>query len=160
GYQVAVGNNGNVVNVSPVNSNSGSGVSGGYVSMPLRFTTGDLGEGPGSYSRAELILTYPDAGRLQIHGRHNIIVEDEARLTMAANMYMESSGNGYVVRVFGFNVRQEGQDHYNNSAVGSSWAEGADGSLFWTDGQPFGAVLRAMAWNGDEAADDNLNLGV
>src|SRR5690606_2273421 len=99
---------------------------GAFVSMPLRFTTN------GSFSRAQIALNYGDAGAIQIHGRHTIVVEDEDGLPLDSNDYMSGSGDTFVVRPFAFDIAFTlDRDAANGDcAAASSCAANATGSVF------------------------------
>ncbi|HEY0961779.1 MAG TPA: DUF6701 domain-containing protein, partial [Pseudomonadales bacterium] len=146
---VQVLNNSNTVSVEPVTSDNTAGVNvGGFVSMPLRFTTN------GSFSRAVIALNYGDAGAIQIHGRHNLVVENQGGGALNSNDYMVGSGDTFVVRPFAFDI-DFGLDRSNasgNCGTASSCAADASGSVFTTAGTGFNTTVRAVSW---QAADDD-----
>ncbi|MGV3592658.1 MAG: DUF6701 domain-containing protein [Gammaproteobacteria bacterium] len=150
---VAVTNNGNTELVEPVDDNGNAATvnTGGFVSMPLQFTSN------GSFSRAVIALDYSDAGALQIHGRHNILVEggdqDGAR-DEASGDFMEGVGDTFVVRPFAFDIDFTNDRAMNgNDDDAQSWATTASKwPAFMTAGEPFNATVRAVLW---ECLDDD-----
>ena len=176
-YPVTVTQGGgtNPVTVEPQNDNGTAGISGAYTTMPLQFTSG------AGFSRAVIELNYADAGSLQIHGRHNIIVQDQTGAPIpAGNDYMMGSGDTFVVRPFAFDidftVDPDGpggsaafQDRATRGDVADalSWAANAadnnsappagDPTYFAKAGVGFSTTVRAVSWQG---ADDANNDGV
>ncbi len=161
-----------LTDIEPVDNNSGNGANaGGYTAVPLLFT--DVG----AYNRAQLILNYADAGAMQIHGRFNIQVQNQAGTLVDSNDYMAGSGDTFVVRPFAFavdfTVDADGaggaapfQDRAarGNLPAALSWADDAtdvngmsEPSYFHTAGNGFDTTVRALVW---EAADDVNNDGV
>jgi len=136
------------------NDNAGTG-SSGYDTRSVTF------DGNG---KLNLIFNYPEAGQIQLHTRHNILLDDGSN-TPSGN-FMYGSSNDFVVRPLGFSIDFSGQrtadyadDGILNNSTGSnlSYAANASGSLFTQAGQNFVSTLTAVTW---QAADDSNNDGI
>jgi MSHA biogenesis protein MshQ len=104
------------------------------------YTEVSLDFGSAANNTARFDLTYPDAGKVQLHARYNI--PDE--LGNLTGNYMLGSSNTFVVRPFGFYI----------NAVGNPKAENATGTIYKKAGEEFTANVTAIQW---QAEDDNLN---
>ncbi|MEY4642133.1 MAG: hypothetical protein RLZZ227_2127, partial [Pseudomonadota bacterium] len=149
---VMVTNNaGTTYNVEPQDDDGNAATVnlGGFVSMPLQFT--------GTNSRAEIRLNYLDAGALQIHARHNILVEggdQDAERDLASGDFMEGAGDTFVVRPFAFDIDFASDRGINgNDSSAASWAATpAEMPAFIAAGDNFNATVRAVLW---ECLDDD-----
>ena len=112
--------------------------------------------------KANIIFTYPEAGLMELHARHNILLSDG---TTASGTYMSGSST-FVVRPLGFSLDVSGQraaDYLNNGLLDNStgtdfsYATDATGSFFQKAGDDFVLTLSAVQW---QAADDANNDGV
>ena len=91
--------------------------------------------------KANIVFTYPEAGNIELHVRHNMLLADG---TTASGNYMSGSSS-FVVRPLGF------------ALSGLSFATNTAGTLFTQAGEDFVTTLSAINW---QAADDTNNDGI
>ncbi len=145
GRQVSV----NGIGVSTSNNNGGPGTTA-YTNFPnLAFDAN---------GKAALILNYGDAGQMQLHARHEILLEDG---TPSGN-FMVGSSNAYVVRPFGLafsNVRNYGADgvYDNGDDVLNLGGTASGGFGFVAAEDVFRVTLTGYQY---QAADDTDGDGV
>ncbi|GIC78442.1 LamG domain-containing protein [Moritella sp. F3] len=87
-------------------------------------------------------LTYPDAGKVQLHARYNIPVDGDP-----SGDYMKGSSNSLVVRPFGFSIE----------AADNPKAESAADAKYKKAGEKFTTSVTAVQW---QAGQDNDNDGI
>jgi len=133
GRQVTIENNGNRQAIATSDDN-GAALTGSFSPVSLRFDPDGSGD-----AKAPIVISYPDAGEMQLHVRHEII---DANGT-ATGDFMIGSSNRFVVRPFGFHVE----------VPGNPGATDAAGAVFTPSGSPFNATLRAVTWQGSDDAD-------
>ena len=96
--------------------------------------------GPNTSNTADFVFTYPDAGKVKLYVRHNIVVDG-----VPSGNFMLGNSNSFVVRPFGFYVEVDG-----NTA-----ATDENGELFKKAGENFDTLITAMQWQiGD---DDDID---
>ncbi len=129
------------------NNGNNSNVTSGYQNVSLRF---------GADAKANLTLTYPDAGRLSLSARKTL------ELVPGLNETLQGSSNEFTIRPFGLSMDFIGEDK-------STFASDASGPLLRLTGEPFAVRLSAKQWvagedtNNDgqpdnfDALDDNPN---
>ncbi|MFT7007119.1 MAG: MSHA biogenesis protein MshQ [Colwellia sp.] len=122
-----------MINSEPINTQDDVATPSFYTKVSLDFSSA-------ANNTARFDLTYPDAGKVQLHARYNI--PDE--LGNLTGNYMLGSSNTFVVRPFGFYI----------DAVGNPKAENATGTKYKKAGEKFTANVTAIQW---QAEDDNLN---
>ena len=98
--------------------------------------------GTNTDNTANFVLTYPDAGKIKLYVRHNILDNG-----LPSGNFMSGNSNSFVVRPFGFYVNVDG-----NTA-----AEVESGDIFKKAGENFETTLTAVQW---EVGDDNDIDGV
>lgn len=107
------------------------------------FTNIALGFGDNANNTADIILSYPDAGKVQLHARYNIPVDG-----VPSGNYMLGNSNTFVVRPLGFYVE----------VVGNKFSENAAGEKFTQAGEPFQTSITAKQWESDD--DQLLENGI
>lgn len=145
----------------------------GAITGNLTATTNDDGvAGSSSYDtrsiafdangKTNIVFTYPEAGMIELHVRHNMLLADG---TTPSGNYMTGSSS-FIVRPLGFSIDFSGQraaDYIDNGLLDDStttnlsYAADASGSVFVKAGDNFVATLTAVQW---QAADDSDNDGV
>jgi len=108
----------------------------------LSYSSVNLDFGSSSDNNAEIILTYPDAGQMQLHARYNI---PDNNGNPSGN-YMLGSSNTFVVKPLGFYI----------DVAGNPSAETALGTAFIAAGEDFSTTLTAVQWQSDD--DDGSYL--
>ncbi len=160
---------------NPVNCVAGQlfNLTSAAVTGNLTATTNDNGAtGSSSYDtrtvifdvngKINIIFNYPEAGLMELHARHNILLPDG--ITPSGN-YMSGSSS-FVVRPLGLSLDVSGQraadyldDGSLNNSTGSdlSYSADASGSAFTNAGVDFVTSVTAVQW---QAADDINNDGI
>ncbi|MFT6985094.1 MAG: MSHA biogenesis protein MshQ [Psychromonas sp.] len=110
-------------------------------SASLSYSNISLDFGNSNESSAIFVFNYPDAGKIQLHARYNIPVDD----TPTGN-YMSGNSNSFVVKPLGFYVE----------VTGNPAAEGAGDAAFKKAGETFSTTLTAMQW---QTGNDSNNDG-
>ncbi len=124
GLQVSV----NGSNITTSANNGGTGAAA-YTGVSLTFNAA---------SEADTVITYPDAGQISLHARHDLDPD-------VAGFEAVGSSNQFVVRPFGLTF--PGIGHSNTAA----------GSLIGAAGDNFSMTVRAYRW---AAGEDTNNDGV
>ena len=97
----------------------------------------------GANAAAEVVLTYPDAGSLQLHARYELLLDDGT----PSGEYAVGISNNFVVRPFGFAIGLI-QDA---SAIANPGAVDATGGVFVKAGEDFSFSVGAFNWgSGDD----------
>ncbi len=124
------------VNGTDIAANPASGVSS-YTTVSLSFT--DDGT-----VRAPTVINYPDVGRIQLHARYDIPLEDGS----PSGNYMSGTSNPFVVKPFDLEISavQRTADAFANPA-----AAGAGGAAFIAAGASFSATVTATTQAGTAA---------
>ena len=144
------------LNGSALTATTNDNAAAGSSSYDTRSVTFDAN---GKYS---IIFNYPEAGAIELHARHNILLADG---TTPSGNYM-SGESSFVVRPFGLFLDVSGQraaDYVDNGTLDNStgtnlsYAADASGSVFKKAGESFIASLTAVQW---QAADDLDNDGI
>ena len=136
-----------LINSTPINTQEDVATSSSYTPVSLDF--GSL-----TNNTARFDLTYPDAGKIQLHARYNIPVGDSP-----SGVYMKGSSNSFVVRPFGFSIAVEDANSIQNPA-----AVDHNGTVFMSAGDIFTTNLTAVQWktgqdsNNDGIPDDTDNI--
>lgn len=132
GSQVAINNLITTGNIKTLNKDS-----------VLSYSSVNLDFSDDTVNSAEFILTYPDAGKIQLHARYNIPDENGD----PSDNYMLGTSNQFVVRPFGFYI----------NVADNPKAETAAGTKFIAAGKEFSTVLKAVQWevDGDTDLSDN-----
>ncbi|MDZ7829075.1 MAG: DUF6701 domain-containing protein [Halofilum sp. (in: g-proteobacteria)] len=133
GTSLEVTNNGNTMAVATSDDNGGAGTAA-YSPVTLRF---------GPDAEAPLVLAYDDAGRIQLHARHNPI--DDGSGTPPVVQYVVGASNQYVTRPFGFEVDVPADDG----------TTGAGGTILAVAGDDFDTTVRAVTWQAGDDSDDD-----
>jgi len=133
GTALEVTNNGNTTAVATSDDNGTTGTAS-YTPVALRF---------GPNAEAPLVLAYDDAGRIQLHARHNPI--DDGSGTPPVVQYVVGASNQYVTRPFGFEVDVSADDG----------TTGAGGTILAVAGDDFDTTVRAVAWQAGDDSDDD-----
>lgn len=125
---VALSNSGNTHNVQQA-----------YQTFPLTFDQD---------SKALIAINYPDAGKLSLNARTNIVLDPVTNLSVS----LTGSSNEYVVKPFGL-AMQVASDGY---------AATANDSLFRLTGELFDLKMNAVQWltgqdNNNDGIPDNYN---
>jgi MSHA biogenesis protein MshQ len=107
-----------------------------------------------------LVLNYPDAGLVQLHARHNILLDDGSG-TPSGN-YMYGSSNDFVVRPFGFaltDIRAAGADTLYGTPddILNPGGTASSGGGFVAAEEDFRASIQAVQYS---AADDSNVDGI
>lgn len=126
-----------------VNGSAVAGTDAG--AAPANWSVVSLDFGDALDATAPMALQYADAGRIQLHARYEIPLDDESQ--PLSGVYMNGSSNAFVVRPFALQV----------DVSGNPSAETADGPVFAAAGADFSVGVRAVAWQG---ADDTNADGV
>ena len=125
-----------------------NGVAGAdsYTGIDVTFTVA------GGVSAAPIVLSYLDAGQMQLHARYNIPFDSNPSGILSGD-YMEGSAT-FVSRPFGFII-----DFANDriSGTNATRADSASGTKYLNAGVAFATTLDARSW---EAVDDLDNDGV
>ncbi|MBI1732533.1 MAG: hypothetical protein HYR49_07160 [Gammaproteobacteria bacterium] len=129
GQQVSVTNNGNTSALS-TNDDNGGVLTTGFTPVTLRFAAS---------STAELHVSYPDAGQMQLHARFD--------LGDPVGTFMTGSSNDFVVQPFGFLV----------TATGNPAAADETGTVYKSADDDFTSTIKAIGW---QSADDANNDGI
>lgn len=126
--QVAIQNSaGSFVNVAT----SAGAPPGAYTGVSLAFD---------AQSKAPLVFSYPDAGRIAIYARYQLP-------SPPPNTYVAGSSNDFVVRPFGLRI----------SNVPTVSSPSPSSPVFWKAGQNFDVNLTAVAWKtGDDTNADGV----
>ncbi|MCI0401405.1 MAG: DUF2341 domain-containing protein [Gammaproteobacteria bacterium] len=125
----------------------------------LTFTPVGMDFGDATQDSATYVLSYPDAGQIQLHAQYAIPLGDGS----ASPNLMEGGSNQFVVRPFGFDI-DFSNDRESNGTGGTSYAADASGSLFKKAGEVFDTTVTAVVWqsgddvNADGLPDSNANL--
>ncbi len=135
GRELAVTNDGNTTAID-TSDDDGSAGAASYEPVTLRF---------GTDAEAPLVLSYPDAGQIQLHARHNPI--DDGTTSPPVVEYVTGSSNRFVVRPFGFDV----------AVPDDTSATGPTGAAPFTAGVAFRTTVTGRVW---QAADDGDADGV
>ena len=130
GSQVAINNLTTTGDITTLDKNSALS----YSPVNLDFSNDTV-------NSAEFILTYPDAGKIQLHARYNLPDENGD----PSGNYMLGTSNQFVVRPFGFYI----------NVADNPKAETAAGAKFIAAGDEFSTVLKAVQWQVDN--DTNLS---
>ncbi len=133
GNALEVTSNGNTTAVATSDDDGGTGTAA-YTPVTLRF---------GANAEAPLVLEYDDAGRIQLHARHNPI--DNGTGTPPVVEYVTGSSNPWVTRPFGFEVEVPADDG----------TTGAGGTILAVAGDDFDTTVRAVAWQAADDGDDD-----
>ncbi|MFT5812559.1 MAG: hypothetical protein ACI9VT_000294 [Psychroserpens sp.] len=129
-----------VINSTPINTQED-------VVTPSSYTPVSLDFGSLTNNTARFDLTYPDAGKIQLHARYNIPVGDSP-----SGVYMKGSSNSFVVRPFGFSIAVEDANNIQNPA-----AVDHNGTVFMSAGDIFTTNLTAVQWKtGQDSNDDGI----
>lgn len=135
------------------NNNSVAATSSSYDTRSITF------DANGKYN---IVLNYPEAGLMELHARHSILLADGST---PSGTFMSGSSS-FVVRPLGFSLDVLGQraaDYANNNALDDStgahlsYAKDALGSFFKKAGDDFVLTLSAIQW---QSADDANNDGI
>ena len=119
-------------NLTATTNNNGTTGSNSYDTRSLTFD---------SEGKVNIVFNYPEAGLIELHARHNLLLADG---TTPSGNYISGS-TSFVVRPLGF------------SLSGLSYAANAAGTVFTQAGESFITTLSAVAW---QAADDTNNDGI
>ncbi len=160
---------------NPLNCIAGQllNLTSGAVTGTLTATTNDnAAVGSSSYDtrtiafdvngKSNIIINYPDAGLIELHARHNILLADGIT---PSGIYMSGSSS-FVVRPLGLSLDVMGQraaDYADNmllddsTGTNLSYATDANGTLFKKAGEAFTTTLTAVQW---QAADDTDANGI
>lgn len=129
------------------------GTSSSYDTRTITFDTD---------GKALISFTYPEAGIIELHARHNLLLADG--VTPSGNYITGSSS--FVVRPLAFNIDIAGQraaDYLDDGTLNDStstnlsYAADATGSAFTRAGVNFITTVSAVRW---QAADDADNDGI
>ncbi|MCW8901625.1 MAG: hypothetical protein OQK95_13240, partial [Gammaproteobacteria bacterium] len=124
-----------ILNGSALAATTNDNAAAGSSSYTTRSITFD------ATGKASIVFNYPEAGALELHARHNILLADG---TTPSGNYMSGSSS-FVVRPLGF------------SLSGLSYATDASGTVFTQAGEDFVTTLTAVRW---QAADDTNDDGI
>jgi MSHA biogenesis protein MshQ len=144
GQKVIINNTIDNISVDTLNSTAALT----YTTVPLDFANTTANSAP-------FILTYPEAGSMQLHARYNI--PDE--LGNSTGIYMLGSSNPFVVRPFGFSIAVKDTNNIQNPA-----AVDHNGAVFMSAGDIFTTTIKAVQWkteqdsNNDGIPDDTDNI--
>lgn len=125
-----------VINGSPIKTLNS-------VDSPSLYTPVNVVFGNATSNAADFNLTYPDAGKVQLHARYNIPVDGTP-----SGDYMQGSSNSFVVRPFGFYIEAD----ENENAVD------ANGKAYKKAGEKFTTRVTAVQWKKDQ--DNNPKDGI
>ena len=117
--------------LTATNNDNGAAGSSSYDTRSIAFDAN---------GKATISFTYPEAGAMELHARHNILLADG---TTPSGNYMSGSAS-FVVRPFAFYT----------TITGNPAASSAAGSAFTTAGTDFTVNVRGVAW---QQADDDGN---
>lgn len=120
--------------ITPVNDNSGLGVSGGYQNLSLTF---------GANSAAAIPLRYDDVGQLQLH------VRDTITLPAGVDTTLTGTSNDFVVRPHHFAVTLVESNDATPIANPGTTTTTAAGNGFIAAGTQFTIVVEAQDAQGD-----------
>jgi len=110
---------------------TGAGAPGAYTDVSLAFD---------AQSMAPLVLSYPDAGSVQLYARYELPAPP-------ANVFVSGSSNAFVVRPFGLRV----------GGVTTAATPAPSSPVFAKAGQNFDVTLTAVQWKaGDDANADGV----
>lgn len=123
------------VDIDTSDDDSGASTVASYEAVDLEF---------GLNAAAEIVLTYPDAGSMELHARYELLLDDGVT---GSGEYASGISNSFVVRPFGFDVQVSG----NPAAIGPG------GTRFTGAGEDFTVTARAVGWN---SAGDSNNDGI
>ncbi|MCF6291400.1 MAG: hypothetical protein L3J03_10455 [Desulfobacterales bacterium] len=138
GNQVRVINNAVTTAITTSNDNGGAGAAG-YTPVSLRFGAG---------SKATLAHNYPDAGRIQLHARYNIPLDNGS----PSGKYMTGSSNSFVTRPAGLCV-------YSNDIDADCAAGDGTCSKFKKAGTSFNLKIKGVGWETAGEADTDFCTG-
>jgi len=131
GQQIIITNNSATTAINTNNDNAGAAGTTSYTTVPLLF---------GANATANIIISYPDAGQMQLHSLYNTANPDFAIGT-------SGSSNLFVVRPLALRIPVTG----NNAATSNADA------VSFTAGVDFSFDLEGVLW---QQTDDTNNDGV
>ena len=140
-----------VCTLSEVDVN-GTDIAGNDAGPILTYTGVGLDFGDATDSTADLTISYPDAGQIQLHARYDIPLGDGS----PSGNFMLGASNDFVVRPFGLDI-DFSDDRASNGTGGPSFAADDNGSRFVKAGENFDTTVTAVLW---EAVDDADTDGV
>jgi hypothetical protein len=136
-----------IINSTPIETQ-------GDVTTPSAYTPISLNFGSTADNTARFDLTYPDAGKIQLHARYNIPVDGSL-----SGVYMKGSSNAFVVRPFGLSIAVEDANNIENPAAITH-----NGAVFISAGDIFTTTIKAVQWktgqdsNNDGNPDETVNI--
>lgn len=141
----------NGVLLTSTNNDNGATGTTGYDTRSVTFDND---------GKLALVINYPDAGLVQLHARHNILLDDGSG-TPSGN-YMYGSSNDFVVRPFGLaftDVRNAGADatYGNGDDVLNPGGTASAGDGFIAAEDDFRVSIQGVQYN---AADDTDSDGI
>ena len=108
----------------------------------LTYSNVSLDFGTATDNTAEFILTYPDAGIIQLHARYNI-----PESGLPSGDFMLGNSNNFLVRPFGYDIQ----------IAGNTYVDDQNDTVLTSAGTNFQMTVRSVLW---EAADDTDNNGI
>ncbi|MFY8327079.1 DUF6701 domain-containing protein [Pseudoalteromonas sp. ZZD1] len=125
-------------NLALTNNSTTHSIGQSYQTVPLKFD---------SDSKAPIVINYPDAGKLSLNAKLNLVLDPLTNLSVN----LTGSSNEFVVKPFGLAM---------SFADTSAQANDASGSLFKLTGESFSIKMNAVQWldnqdiNNDGYPDD------
>ncbi len=139
------------VNGTNFNAQDANGTVGAdtYTTVSVEFT-----EKSPSRNSADLVLTYQDAGQLDLHARYDIRFNNDPDFLVTSEDFLVGTET-FVVRPFGFHIDF---DMDRELGTNDSVAADADGSAFVRAGESFDTTVTGIVWELDD--DDQNNDGI
>ena len=118
--------------------------------LPSEYTKVSLDFGDNIDNTANIVVSYPNAGKIQLHARFDISIEGYP------TSYMLGNSNQFVVRPLGLYVNVDPKE--DDPSVSSNPAsEDASGNIFKKAGEQFNTTITAKQW---QQSDDTNNDGI
>jgi len=138
------------INSTPVDTNNDNSSAGttSYTDVALSFEDDGTASG---ITRAPLVINYPDVGRIQLHARFEVPLDDGGSPPSGAGSggYMEGSSQQFIVRPFGLAITD-----IMAGATANPGSLTVAGTKFTSAGSDFSVNVGAYLW---EANDDDGN---
>ena len=129
---------------------TGTPIAGNPSGSVSSYTPVNLDFGGATDATAPFAMGYPDAGRIRLHARLELLDAGGA----GTGNYMIGASNSFVVRPFGFDL-DFSDDRATNGTTGPSYAADAAGSVFVKAGENFVTTVTAVVWDAAEDVDDD-----